>query len=67
MLAMEITGKEKLNMGLEWIISIIGVVVLIYFMARPTPESKPKDKLTNEIKVKGLSPSCCGDDWVPRL
>jgi len=54
-------------MGLEYIISIIGVVTLIYFMARPKTEKKLKDKLTKEIKVKGLSPPCCGNDWIPRL
>jgi preprotein translocase subunit YajC len=54
-------------MGLEWIISIIGMVVIIYFMIKPKTKQKSKDKLTKEIKVKGLNPPCCGDDWVPRL
>ena len=54
-------------MGLEWIIFVFGFVSLTYFMARPNPEKKLKDKLTKEIEVKGLPPPACGDDWVPRL
>jgi hypothetical protein len=43
-------------MPLEWIISIIGLVIILYFVCKPKPAKSIKDKLTKEIKVKGLPP-----------
>ena len=43
-------------MGIEYIICIIGFVVIIYFCCKPKPEIE-EDNLTDEIKSDGLPPS----------
>lgn len=40
-------------MGLEYIITIVGFVILIYFMERPTEEIQ-EDELDCEINCEGL-------------
>jgi preprotein translocase subunit YajC len=57
-------GKDN-NMGIEFIISIIGVMVIMYFSCRPEPAKKKKDKLTKEIQVKGLPPQAPWNSWIP--
>ncbi len=51
-------------LGIEHFICLVGAVVLIYFMARPTPEKKPikKDKNAKEIHPRGL-PSTMTPEW----
>jgi hypothetical protein len=57
-------GKDN-NMGIEWIISILGCTALVYFYCRPRPEKNKKDKLTKEIQVKGLPPQAPWNSWIP--
>jgi len=52
-------------MGLEGIICVVGFVVIIYFACRPKPESKKKDKLTTEVKLRGLPPEAPWNTWIP--
>ena len=55
-------------MGLEYIITIFGFVVIIYFVEKPkSTKKKVKDKLTKEIKVKGFPPQTSCSGWLPYL
>ena len=43
-------------MPLEWLISIIGLVVVIYFTVKPKKKPAKEDNLTEEVEVRGLPP-----------
>lgn len=47
---------EIYNMPIEWLISIIGLVVITYFIVRPKHKPSEEDKLTEEVQVEGLPP-----------
>ena len=43
-------------MTMEWIIVVLGFLVITYFLARPKNKPSKEDKLTEEIQVRGLPP-----------